>query len=337
MLLTFRELQRQVQAKLQNTDTSVTAANDLLPKIKDWINIRYMRIYRSFFWEESIDNYDLTIVASTEEYAFDRDVGEIIGIFDKTNAKTIEQDTILGHMRYKANSLDKTGNIVTDNPTRWRPTGVFTVKNAIAASAEKIRCVSDDAADVSPESVRITGLVSSVEIGNDITLTGTSTADSTDDFDATQKINVSVGTTDGTRKGTAGKITVSGATSGTVFAVISPFESAHKYQWFKVSPKPKSSGTQAVWEIWYQKAFRNLNENNDIPIFDCSAEIAQGAFADALREDGLEQEANVAEQIFVTMVGELQAVKKNHTFADQFRPVSGPINRFTSDNYSWVV
>ena len=38
MLLTFREMQRQVQAKIQNTGTSTSNANDLLPKIKDWIN-----------------------------------------------------------------------------------------------------------------------------------------------------------------------------------------------------------------------------------------------------------------------------------------------------------
>ena len=336
MILTFREIQRQVQAKLQNTGVSTSAANDLLPKIKDWINVRYMRVYRSFFWEESINSYDLTLTASQEEYAFDRDVSEIIGVWDKTNAKVITQDTILNHMRYKADYLDKTGNVITDNPVRWRSVGSFTCKNAVGASAEQISVVSDDAADVSPQIVRVVGLVSETEIGNDIVLTGTTSADSVDTYDATQKLTIAVGTNNQSRKSIAGKITVSGKTSGTIFAVISPFEFAHLYHWFKVSPTPKASGTQPTWEIWYKKAFRRLVEDTDIPVLDCSAEIAQGAFADALREDGLEQEATVAEQIFSTMVSELQSIKKDHTIIDQFRPTGAPINKHLYDNYTWV-
>lgn len=330
-------MQRQVQAKLQNTSTSVTNANDILPKVKDWINTRYARIYRSYYWEESIDSYTHTMTASTSEYAFNRDFEKVYNIFDSKNAKPIILDTIQGHTRYHAPALDKTGNVIEGDPKRCRLVGTFTVKAELSAN-DTIDVVSSDAADVSTNCVRILGLEnsSSSEIGENVTLTGTSAATSTTTFSSGQKLQVSVGTTDGTRRTVAGTITVSETTSGTVLAKISPQEQAHKYFWFKVSPTPPSTGTQATWQITYQKLFRELVNDNDIPLFDCCMEIVQGAYADALRDDGLEEEANLAEQQFTNMVLELQATRKQPMMSDQFRPYGQPITKLDNDAYLWV-
>jgi hypothetical protein len=339
MLLNFREIQRQVQAKIQNTNDSVENANDLLPKIKDWINDRYARLYRSFFFQEIIESYDLTLTASVDEYVFDRDVepGNILSIFDKTNGVAIEEDTIQNHNRLHAPYLEKTGNIVTDNPTRYRLTGVYTVKVETYSSAgEKVNIVSTNASDISPNVVRVEGLVGGVRIGEEIVLTGTTSAISTNIYDASQKLTISVGTNDGTAKTIQGKITVSGATSLSVFAQLSPDEYAHKYQWFKVSPKPKSSGTQPTWEIWYKKAFRRLDNDTDVPLFDCSIELVQGAFADALREDGLEGEASAAENTFISMVKELQSTRQSSNIIDQFRPTYRDKIKIVQDAYNWL-
>ena len=339
MLLTFREIQRQVQAKIQNTGTSTANANDLLPKIKDWINDRYARVYRSFFFQEIIDNYDLTLTASTTEYAFDRDVepGNIVGIFDKTHAAPIDEDTIKNHIRSEAPNLDKVGNVIVDTPRKYRLTGVHTVLAAIAATPETIDIVStDNSVDISPNVVHLEGLVNGVRIGEDVVLTGTTTAVSANTYDASQKLTVSVGTNDTTRKTIAGKVTVSGTTSLTTFAELSPDEFAHKYQWFKVSPTPKATGTQPTWEIWYRRAFRRLNTDADIPMFDCTIELIQGAFADALREDGLEQEASAAEKTFVNMVAELQSTRKSSNIVDQFRPFHEDQIKIVNDAYNWI-
>ena len=72
MFLTFREMQRRVGRRISNLDTSTTNANDLLPKIKDWINERYERIVRSFPWTEIEKKYTLQIVASQRSYALPR-------------------------------------------------------------------------------------------------------------------------------------------------------------------------------------------------------------------------------------------------------------------------
>jgi hypothetical protein len=337
MYLTFREMQRQVAAKIQNTGTDTSDADDLLPKIKDWINTRYQRIYRSHYWAESIDDYSLQLTASTDEYAFDRDFEQLIGIYDTTNTKQIEIDTVDRHIRDYAPIYERSSGNFTGDPTRIRLTGVHTVK-AELSTGDTIRVVSsDNSTDISPNCVYVQGKSGTGELGENITLTGTSNADGSITFDTSQKLLVSTGTTTGVRRTLAGLVTVSETTSGTVLARINPGEQAHKYMWFKTAPTPKSSGTQPTWEIWYQKAFKPLLDDNAIPLLDCCTEVVQGAFADALREDGLEQEAQVAENIFITMAKELQAASKPHHVIEQFRPVNVNVRRFLADSYSWVV
>ena len=319
MLITFREIQRRVQARIQNTSTSTTNDNDLLPKIKDWVNERYDRIYRSFPFPGTTETYDLTLTASQVEYIFDRNVFKVWGIFDKTNGFPIKKDTIQNHILHHAIDLDVTNNILADDPTRWRPVGTFTVKAEIV-SAEKVTVVSTSASDISPNVVRVSGLVNGVILGENIVLTGTSSAASTNTYDANQKLKISIGTSDQTRKTVVGKITVTGQTSSTVYAQVSPQEFAHEYHWFRVSPTPKASGTQPTWEIWHSLPIEFLVNDNDIPIYDCCDELVQGTFADALREDGLEQEATIAEEKFVSMVKELQEKNVDLNEVQQFIP-----------------
>lgn len=337
MLLTFKEIQRQVQAKIQNTNTSTTYDNDLLPKVKDWINDRYARIYRSFMFTECIDDYNLTLTASTTEYVFNRDVepGGVVSIFDTTNGRVIEEDTIQKHNRHSAPHMDISSTILYDNPTHYRLTGVHTVQ-AETSQAETVSVVSSSASDISPHVVRVEGLVSGVRVGEEITLTGTTAANSTNTYDANQKLTVNTGTSDGTAKTIVGVISVTGTTSGDTLAKIAPDEYAHRYQWFKVSPTPRTSGTQPTWKIWYKKAFRRLDNDTDVPLFDCCIELVQGAFADSLREDGLEQEASAAEATFVNMVKELQSTRNTHNIMDQFIPGSASTRRVVYSEYDWV-
>lgn len=321
MLTNLREIRRRVQARIQNTSTSTSDDNDLQPKIDDWINERYDRIYRSFPWPGTIDNYNLTLTASQEEYQFDRSVFKVWTIFDKTNGREIRPDKIQEHIRFHAVDLDQTGNVQTADPKRWRDVGVFTVKAAIASVGETVDIVStDNSTDVTPNIVRVRGLVGGVMIGENVVLTGTSTATTTNTFDASQKLQISMGTNDGTRKTVAGKITVSGTDTSTVFTQISPDEFAHEYHWFRVSPTPKEDGTQPTWEIWHSIPIEFLTNDADIPILDCANELVQGAFADALREDGLTAEASVEEDRFVSMVKELMDKERPLAELEQFVP-----------------
>jgi hypothetical protein len=329
-------MQRQVQGKIQNTQSSTDSENDLLPKIKDWINTRYQRIYRSHYWSESIDDYVLTLVASQSEYAFDRDFERLISVFDQKNGHTITIQDLSNHVRNYASTYDKSSNLISGDPSRLRITGIHVVKVELTQK-EKISVISsNNTTDISPNCVRVFGKSNGIEIGENIVLTGTTKASGSIEYDSGQKITIAVGTTDGTRKSVTGAITVTGTTSTAVLAQISPVEISHKYTWFKVSPTPKADGTQPTWEIWYQKAWRPLIDDNDIPIFDCCVEVVQGAFADALREDGLEEESQLAEQMFVSMVTELKATRDTPGQIHQFMPVGSPYPRFDNDSYQWI-
>jgi hypothetical protein len=320
MLITFKEMQRRVGRRIQNTATSVANANDILPKIKDFCNERYHRILRSHPWEECLGDTTVTLTASTRAYALDRDIDKIWTIFDQTNAVPIK---IIGAQEYVRNyalDLDQTGNVVTSDPTKCYPVGKYTVKAAIAAVAERISIVSTSASDITPLCVRVKGLVSSVEASEDITLTGATPALSSNTYDASQKLSVVIGTTDGTEPAPVGEITISGNTSTTVFSKINRAEQATMYQWIEVSPLPKASGTQPTWRLFYGRRIQPLYNNNDIPLIDCCNEIVQGAFVDCLKEDGQDNLAAMEEQNWVGMVNELIATQDIPGRIEQFTP-----------------
>ena len=320
MLITFKEMQRRVGRRLQNTATSTTNANDILPKIKDFCNERYHRILRSHPWEECLGDTTMTIVASTRAYALDRDIDKIWSVFDQTNGQSIKIIGSQDYVRYHAIDFDQTGNVVVGDPSRFYPVGKYTVKAAIASVAEKIKVVSSSASDVTPLCVRVKGLVSGVEASENLTLTGTSAVTSSNTYDASQKISAVIGTTDGTEPAPAGEITVSGNTSTTVFSKINRAEQSTLYQWIEVSPLPKASGTQPTWRLFYTRRIQPLYNDNDIPLIDCCNEIIQGAFVDCLKEDGQDNLAAMEEQNWVGMVNELIATQDIPGRIEQFMP-----------------
>lgn len=320
MIVTFRDILRRAGARLSLTSTATSDADDLYPKLKDWTNERYERIYNSFPWNGALEQTTKQLTASITDYGLPRDIGKIWSIYDTTNGQKITWKDVQRHDRFWAEDLDTTGNVVTGDPRRAYPIGKYTVIASIGATAEKVDVVSTSSSDVSPKVVHITGLVSSVEISEDIVLTGTVAASSSNTYDALQKIRVSTGTNDESRDPIAGVITIDGNTSGTVFAKISPQEIAPIYQWIRVSPTPKSSGTQPTWRFQYTKRLQMLMNDNDIPILDIGVALIEGVVAEGLREDGQIQEAELAEQRFGGMVTELQYADTNFNVVEQFTP-----------------
>ena len=324
-LTTFKELQRQVQQKIQNSSTSVSDSfNDILPKIKNWINAAYERIMRSHPWAETVREYTLDIVASQAEYALDMDVQDIMSIFDSTNGSPITQTTLEDYIRTNSSTYDQAGNILTGDPTTFYEIGCYTTCAPIA-TAERVSVVSSSTSDITPLVVQIRGQISGIEVQEDVVVTGTTAASTVNTYDA-GKVSAHIGTNDGTTPNLHGVVTVSGFTSSTVFAKIAPRTLATEYKWIKVAPTPPSSGTMADWDVWYRRKHIPLVNNNDMPIIDCSLAIIQGAYSDALREDGQEQNAMTADQKFVEMVEELWASRVNPNIIEQMTP-------YTRDDY----
>ena len=116
---TYKRLQVRVMAIVQNTSTSTSNANDLLPKVKDWIRTRYDRIMRSFPWDELNRSYNLSVTASTRDYSLRHDVEQIIKIWDTTHGFEITALDIRDHIRFNAINLEVSGNVQTGNPDQW--------------------------------------------------------------------------------------------------------------------------------------------------------------------------------------------------------------------------
>jgi len=163
-------------------------------------------------------------------------------------------------------------------------------------------------------------LVSGVEMSEDVVLTGTTAVQSSNTYDASQKLRINTGTNNKVRKSIAGVVTASGATSATVFSKISPAEYAPQYRWIRVNPMPKSTGTQPTWLIWYSKRIQPLVNDNDVPIIDVCNALVQGIYAEGLREDGQINEANLADQLFASYVSEKQLADVGPNIVEQFIP-----------------
>lgn len=314
-------MQRRVGRRIQNTATSITNANDILPKIKDFLNERYVRIIRGFPFEENLGDTTMTLTASTRAYAMASEIDKIWVIFDQTNGVLIPIKDAQYYVRHRAIDLDQTGNIQVGDPTMCYPVGTYTTK-AILAQAEKVTIISDNnaATDKTPACVRIRGLVSGGITAENITLNGTTAVDSSNTYDTTQKLTISSGTTDGTQSAVVGKITVTGKTSTTVLAQIPAGEAGALYNWYEVNPLPKATGTQPTWRIFYGRRLTPLVDNNDIPLIDCCSEMVQGAYVDALKEDG--QDWETEEQNWVAQVQELYAAQGVPGRIEQFIPDS---------------
>jgi len=318
-------MQRRVGEKIQNTSTN-TGVNDLLTKSKNWINERYHRIIRGFPFEENLGDQTMTLIASTRAYAMDWEIDKIWAIYDQTNGKPISIKDVQYYVRNRALDLDQTGNIQVGDPTMCYPIGMYYVKALTGGTVgEKITIASTSGTttDGTTQIVRVRGLVSGAIAQENIALAGTTAGTSSNSYDKTQKLTLSIGTTDGSIKTVAGVVTVTGATSGTTLAQISPFDIAAQYRWYEVSPLPKATGTQPTWRIFYSKRLQPLIDNNDIPVFDCCNEIVQGAYVDALKEDG--QQWETEEQNWVAMCQELYADQQIPGRIEQFQPESGDL------------
>ena len=320
MITTRREIKRRVQQRILNDcDSTSDPVNDLFPKLDAWINERYERIWNAKPWTQKTDKRPLQIVASQKSYTFPRQVGDIIKVFDKTNGKPIKETSVHDHIRQHAGALDQASSVLTGDPVRFYPIGSFTCK-AELSQAETITVVSTSASDVSPLIVRVVGEVSGTESPEDIVLTGATSASGSVTFDASQKLSISIGTNDGSVPQLNGVVTVTGTTSGDTFSVISSFELATVYKWIEVSPTPKATGTQPVWDVWYRRGFQPLINDNDVPLLDCTTALIQGVYSDALREDGQEVAADNADIKFGGLVEELWSNQNTGDLVEQFMP-----------------
>jgi hypothetical protein len=322
---TFKRIQVRAQAMVQNTSTSTSNANDLLPKVKDWCRTRYDRILRSFPWNELNRSYNLSVAAGTRDYALRYDLEQIIKIWDTTHGNEIIEKDIRDHVRFTAIENEVSGNVQTGQPNHYIDIGSKSVI-ALLSTADKVQVLSTSASDVSPMQIRIKGEVSGIEVAENITLNGTTAVDSTNTYDSGAELTVSVLTSDGSLQELAGVVTVrEKTTSSNTLAKIAPTDRAPYYKWIRLSVTPASALTA---QVWYKKRWMPLVNDGDVPLVPCANEIIEGVIADALWEDGQESAAQAQEAKFTTSVMELWTARRRRNLISQVVPDEG-------DNDDW--
>lgn len=320
---TYRRIQVRAQAAVQNTSTSTSNANDLLPKVKDWCRTRYDRILRSFPWNELTRSYNLSVTANTRDYALRYDLDQIIKFWDSTNGRELIEKDIRDHVRFTAISNEVVGNVQTGQPSTYIDIGTKSV-SALMSTGDTVQVLSTSASDVSPMQIRIKGEVGGIEVGENLTLTGVSAVTSSYTYDSGSELVVSVLTSDGTPRELAGIVTVRETTTpANVLAKIAPTDRAPRYKWIRLSVTPSAAFTG---QIWYKKRWLPLTNDGDVPLVDCANEIVEGVIADALWEDGQETAAQAQENKFSISVSELWNSKRRKNLINQIVPDGGDMD-----------
>lgn len=317
---TFKRIQVRAQAIVQNTSTSTTNANDLLPKVKDWCRTRYDRIMRSFPWGELTRNYSLSVTAGTRDYSLRYDLEQIIKMWDTTHGNEITAYDIRDHIRFNAVNLEVSGNVQTGNPDQYIEIGSKNV-SALLSTSDQIQVLSSSASDTSPVCVRIHGESSGMLISETLTLTGVTAVTSTNTYDSGSELSISIGTTDGTLQDAVGVITVREQdTTSNVLAKVSPSDRVPEFKWIRYSVTPASALTA---QIWYKRRWLPLINDNDAPLIPCANEIVEGVVADALWEDGQENAASAQDNKFAKSVTELWFSRRPRNLINQIVPDDG--------------
>lgn len=317
---TYRRICVRAQAMVQNTSTSTSNANDLLPKVKDWCRTRYDRILRSFPWDELNRSYNLSVTAGTRDYSLRYDLESIIKMWDTTHGQEITAYDIRDHIRFNAINLEVTGSIQTGNPDQYIDIGSKSC-SALMSIADQVQVGSTSASDISPAVIRITGEVSGMPVSENITLTGQTFVTSSNTFDAGAELQITSGSSTAVLTDLVGVVTVREKTTTTnVLAKLAPNERAPYYKWIRYSVMPASAFTA---QVWYKKRWMPLTNDNDAPMIPCSNEIVEGVVADCLLEDGQIQEASLQEQKFAKSVTELWFSRKPRNLITQIVPDNG--------------
>jgi hypothetical protein len=307
-------------ALVQNTSVSTSNANDLLPKVKDWCRTRYDRILRSFPWDELNRSYNLSVVASTRDYSLRYDLESVIKMWNTTRGYEITAYDLRDHIRFNAINLEVSDNVQTGNPDQYIDIGSKSC-SALLSIADKVQVGSTSASDVSPAVIRITGEVSGLPIGENITLTGTTYVDSTNTFDASAELQITAGSSSAVLTDLVGVVTVREKTTTTnKLAQLAPNERAPFYKWIRFSIMPSVAFTA---QVWYKKRWYPLTNDNDAPVIPCANEIVEGVVADALWEDGQESAAQTQERKFTQSVTELWIARRPRNLITQIVPDGG--------------
>lgn len=251
MQKTFSNLRLNVGNNVQDTSSETATL------IGRFINTAYNDVLRRFNWDVYSYDYEVSLVAGTQDYILPRDFGEETYVLDATNNSEITFKSLQQTIQDHASSYSQNGTVSNYDIIEKR-------FNNQPSSASVITAVSDSGDDTTQKIV-IRGISGNVEKVESIELTGTSAIAGSTLFSRIISISKSAST--------IGTVTLTSNSGAVTNAEISPEEIDYKRKFIRVFQKPASAATL---QITYKINPLPLSDDNDIPLVDADLLEAGG-------------------------------------------------------------
>jgi hypothetical protein len=264
-------------------------------KLDETINEEYAIIARRWRWQSLYLAEEQSITAASgEKFLYlPKYVDRVYFLYEGTGQSRVPVEMIENFFDRRGFFHDTAGVIIA-----YADGGEVGRKVDFSTTAEQLQVVSDDAADTS-QTVVVKGLLASdQEFKEELTLSGTSAVQTTKSY--TELFSVS---TDGTQ---AGVLTLSGSTSSTAYAVLTPTERTARYRRLRLNFVPPSATTITLYG---KKKVNRLSFENDVvevPIGPILKQYAISAHFAQQRQHGAAQyHRSVAERMLQDMTSDL--------------------------------
>lgn len=253
----FSQIYGNVGINIQDTSSSMATI------IKTYCNNSYRDILRRLNYSNINLSYQLSLVSGTQDYALPNDFGKELYVRDATNLSNIPFISFQQLVETYPESLTSSGTV--ERYTIFRDS---VLKQPTSSSL--ITVVSSSSADTS-QTMHIKGTDSNgVELIEDITLTGTSNAVSTNSFVSIRSISKSATTT--------GTVTVTSNSGAVTVALFGPSDLTYSVMKIRFHYIPSAAATFDI--PYYVKPYLLVNDL-DVPLIDCADGIELGATAQA--------------------------------------------------------
>jgi len=281
----FLTLKGNVGSEVMDTSTAFATL------VGRFLNRRYFQVLRTINWKNINPDYTFNTVVGQQNYVLPEDFGKEISCSSTTTKEQISKfqlDELYG--TYK--DLNVAGIVeryaVIDSPVQAQPT-----------ASSVLAVVSSSASDTT-QTVVIRGISGGVEMIESVTLTGTSSVNTTNAYTRVKAISKSASTT--------GKVTVTSNSAAVTLAVLSPEMLTASYKLAVLHYKPSELITIAMPYIIKPLPMTN---DYDFPVIDIGDLLEIGAIADALRYKRQFAKANSYEIMFTQQLNDYIFDKEN--------------------------
>lgn len=248
----YSDMKTNVGNNVQDTSSASAAI------IGAYLNNTYFDLLRRInFFEQNIRTQTIATIAGTKDYALNDDFHKEVYVRDATNKKQMSAIDLQELIDRYNDTMDSSGT-----PDKY--TILVSPVKAQPSSASVLSITSSSASDVG--TLRIRGIVSGVEKAEDVTLTGTSAALSTNSY--TEIISLVMETA------AVGTITITSNSAAVTVAVIKPGTKDYRIKIIRFYLTP--NGVISVTVPYIRKVLP-MSDDNDVPIIDCADILEFGA------------------------------------------------------------